>query len=136
MVERGRGGILNVASVAGFQPLPRQATYAATKAFVLSFTDALHAELAGTGVSATSLCPGPVRTEFVDIAGLGSEAESLPGFFWTDSAEVAEQGVKAMERGRRVTVPGRLNAATALGGQLAPRSALLRLANRFYPAGR
>jgi short-subunit dehydrogenase len=136
MVRRGRGGVLNVASTAAFQPLPRQATYGATKAFVLSFTDALHAELAGTGVTATALCPGPVRTEFADTAGIGEEAEGLPDVFWADSPDVAEQGVRGLERDRRVVVPGLLNRAGALGGQHVPRSLLLRLAGRLSPVGR
>jgi short-subunit dehydrogenase len=136
MVRRGRGAVLNVASTAAFQPLPRQATYGATKAFVLSFTDALHAELAGTGVTATALCPGPVRTEFADTAGIGEEAEGLPDVFWADSPDVAEQGVRGLERDRRVVVPGLLNRAGALGGQHVPRSLLLRLAGRLSPVGR
>ena len=136
MVGRGRGAVLNVASTAAFQPLPRQATYAATKAFVLSFTEALHADLAGTGVTATALCPGPVQTEFVQTAGMEDAADGLPSPFWTDSAFVAEQGVTGLERGRRVVVPGVLNLATALGGQHAPRGLLLRLASRLTPVGR
>jgi uncharacterized protein len=136
MVGRGRGAVLNVASTAAFQPLPRQATYGATKAFVLSFTDALHADLHGTGVSATSLCPGPVRTEFAGTAGIAAEAESLPEVFWTDAEFVAEEGVRGMEAGRRVVVPGKLNRAGAIGGQLAPRSLLLRFAGRLTPVGR
>jgi len=133
MVERGRGAVLNVASLAAFQPLPRQATYGATKAFVLSFTDGLHADLEGTGVTATCLCPGPVKTEFVESSGLDDAAETVPSWMWTDAAFVAEQGVKGMEKGRRVVVPGRFNAATAFGGQHAPRGALLKVANRLYP---
>jgi short-subunit dehydrogenase len=136
MVRRGRGAVLNVASTAAFQPLPRQATYAATKAFVLSFTDALHADLAGTGVTATALCPGPVKTEFADTAGIGEEAEGLPDLFWAESPDVAEHGVRGLERGRRVVVPGVLNRAGAIGGQHAPRSVLLRLAGRISPVGR
>jgi short-subunit dehydrogenase len=136
MVRRGRGAVLNVASTAAFQPLPRQATYAATKAFVLSFTDALHQDLARTGVTATALCPGPVRTEFARVAGIGDEAEGLPGVFWTAPADVAEQGVRGLERGRRVVVPGLLNRGGALAGQHAPRSVLLRLAGRISPVGR
>jgi short-subunit dehydrogenase len=138
MVRRGRGAVLNVASMAAFQPLPRQATYAATKAFVLSFTDALHADLAGTGVTATALCPGPVKTEFADSAGISTEAESVPEMVWADSAEVAEDGVRGLERGKRVVVPGGLlNRATTLGGQHVPRSLLLRVAgSRFNPLGR
>jgi uncharacterized protein len=136
MVKRGRGAVLNVASTAAFQPLPRQATYGASKAFVLSFTDGLYADLSGTGVSATALCPGPVKTEFVDTAGIGEAAETLPDLFWTDADFVAEQGIRGLERGRRVVVPGRLNQAGALGGQHAPRSLLLRFANRVNPIGR
>jgi uncharacterized protein len=136
MVRRGRGAILNVASTAAFQPLPRQATYAATKAFVLSFTDSLHAELAGSGVTATALCPGPVRTEFAHTAGIGEEAEGVPGVFWAESPEVAEQGVRGLEKGRRVVVPGLLNRGGALAGQHAPRSVLLKLAGRISPVGR
>jgi short-subunit dehydrogenase len=133
MARRGRGAVLNVASTAAFQPLPRQATYAGTKAFVLSFTDGLHADLAGTGVTATSLCPGPVKTEFVDVAGLSGEASSVPSFLWTSPEQVAEEGVRGLEKGRRVVVPGKFNAAGALGGQHAPRSLLLRLADRLSP---
>ncbi|MEJ7789803.1 MAG: SDR family oxidoreductase [Thermoleophilaceae bacterium] len=133
MAERGSGAVLNVASVAAFQPIPRQATYAATKAFVLSFTDALHAELKGSGVTATALCPGPVKTEFGEEAGIGGIESKVPGFMFTDSAFVAEQGVRGLERGRRLAIPGRGNAAAALGGQHAPRGVLLSLASRFYP---
>jgi short-subunit dehydrogenase len=136
MVRRGRGGVLNVASTAAFQPLPRQATYGATKAFVLSFTDALHADLRGTGVTATTLCPGPVKTEFTEAAGIDADAEGLPEVFWTEADFVAEQGIRGLERGRRVVVPGRINQAGALGGQHAPRSLLLRFANRVSPIGR
>jgi uncharacterized protein len=136
MVRRRRGAILNVASTAAFQPLPRQATYAATKAFVLSFTDSLHAELAGAGVTATALCPGPVRTEFVEVAGIGDEASGLPELFWADSAAVAEQGVRGLEQGKRVVVPGLLNRGGAIAGQHTPRSVLLRVVERVSPVGR
>src|ERR687884_56265 len=73
MVERGRGAVLNVASTAAFQPLPGQAGYGAGKAFVLSYTESLHAELRGTGVTATALCPGPVDTGFGEAAGFSEE---------------------------------------------------------------
>jgi uncharacterized protein len=136
MAARRRGAVLNLASTAAFQPLPRQATYGATKAFVLSFTDALHADLHGTGVTATSLCPGPVRTEFADTAGIGDEAESVPGLFWTDADFVAEEGVRGMENGRRVVVPGKFNRAGAVVGQHVPRSLLLGFAGRVTPVGR
>ena len=133
MERRRRGAVLNVASTAAFQPLPRNATYAASKAFVLSFTDALHAEVKENGVTATSLCPGPVRTEFVEVAGMDSAAESAPSFVWTDADFVAEEAVKGLEGGKRVVVPGKFNAAGALGGQHVPRSLLLRFAERFSP---
>jgi uncharacterized protein len=133
MVARGRGAVLNLASTAAFQPLPRQATYAASKAFVLAFTEALHQDLADTGVTATTLCPGPVKTEFWTNAGI--EAEGLPGFLLSQSAVVAEAGVKGLEKGRRVVVPGPLNRAGALGGQHAPRGLLLRVAGKVYPVG-
>jgi short-subunit dehydrogenase len=135
MAERGTGGILNVASTASFQPIPMQAGYAATKAFVLSFTESLHAELAGSGVNVTALCPGPVKTEFVDVAEI-PDADRMPGFMWAKPDEVAEAGIKALERGKRVVIPGVLNRAGAIGGQHAPRSLYLRVASRVHPAGR
>jgi short-subunit dehydrogenase len=135
MVERDSGAVLNLASTASFQPLPMQAGYAATKAFVLSFTESLHAELQGTGVTATALCPGPVKTEFVDVAGFQG-AERMPDVFWSSAEEVAKAGVKGLERGKRVVIPGALNRAGALGGQHAPRSIVLRAAARVHPARR
>jgi short-subunit dehydrogenase len=136
MVERQRGAVLNVASTASFQPLPMQAGYAASKAFVLSFTESIHAELNGTGVTATALCPGPVKTEFLDVAGFDERAESLPGVFWDSAEDVARAGLKGLERGKRVVIPGVMNRAGAIGGQHAPRGVLLRLAARLHPGGR
>jgi short-subunit dehydrogenase len=135
MVERGAGAVLNVASTAAFQPLPTQATYSASKAFVLTFTQALAADLHDTGVTATVLCPGPVRTEFVEVAGMGREASVLPEFVWVPSPEVAEAGVHGLERGKGVVIPGKLNKATAIGGHLTPRSLLLGLGRRVYRTG-
>jgi short-subunit dehydrogenase len=136
MVERGRGAILNVASTAAFQPLPGQSTYAATKAMVLSFTEAIHQELAPSGIAVTALCPGPVHTEFVHIAGLDAVSETTPSFLWTTPESVAEAGISGLERGRRVVIPGAINRVGAMTGQHAPRSLFLRAASRFYPAGR
>jgi short-subunit dehydrogenase len=82
------------------------------------------------------LCPGPVKTEFAEVAGIDEAAENVPSFMWTSPEFVAESGVKGMERGRRVVVPGRLNAAGAIGGQHAPRSLLLRFASRISPVGK
>jgi hypothetical protein len=136
MVERGRGAILNVASTAAFQPLPGQSTYAASKALVLSFTEALHEELRPAGVTVTALCPGPVRTEFVELAGLEQVGERTPSFIWDPADEVAEAGVAGLESGRRVVIPGLINRIGALTGRHTPRALFLRAAGRFYPAGR
>ncbi len=135
MVERGRGAVLNVASTAGFQPLPGQSTYAASKALVLSFTEALHQELRRTGVTVTALCPGPVRTEFVSAAGLGAVDSVTPEFLWASAEEVAEAAVRGLDRGSRVVIPGALNHAGAIVGRHAPRGAFLRALGRFYPVG-
>jgi short-subunit dehydrogenase len=132
MIERGRGGVLNVGSTAGYQPLPRQATYAASKAFVNNFTDALHEDLTGTGVTATSLRPGPVETEFGDVAGVGDEFSSLPGFLVDTPEEVARAAVEALDKGRRAVGPG-IVGHLAAAGQFAPRSVLLPALRRFYP---
>jgi short-subunit dehydrogenase len=136
MVKRGRGAILNVASTAAFQPLPGQAAYAASKALVLSFSESLHQELAKKGVAVTALCPGPVRTEFTEVAGIAEVEDATPSFVWGDAADVAEAGVQGLESGRRVVIPGVLNRVTALTGSYTPRALLLRAAARFYPAGR
>lgn len=135
MAERRSGAVLNLASTASFQPLPMQAGYAATKAFVLSFSESLHAELSGSGVTVTALCPGPVKTEFVDVAEIPG-AEAMPDLFWAKPDDVAKAGIKGLEKGKRVVIPGALNRAGALGGQHAPRSLVLRLASRVHPAGR
>lgn len=138
MVLRKEGAILNTGSIAGFQPLPANATYAATKAFVNSFSEAVHTDLAGTGVSCTALCPGPVRTEFGEVAGLGDANGAGPDFLWASADDVARAGVEAMIKGRRSVIPGLGNRAAALGGRLTPRSVLLplaRLAIRNSPRG-
>jgi uncharacterized protein len=127
MVERGAGAILNVASTAAFQPLPGFATYAASKAFVQSFSEAVHAELGGTGVTVTCLCPGFTHTEFPENAE-AAEAEGLiPGFLWMEAPEVARVGIEAMVAGRRTAIPGLRNRASMIGGRMAPRSVLLPL---------
>jgi short-subunit dehydrogenase len=131
MVERGEGAILNVASIAAFQPQPSNATYAATKAFVLSFSEAVHTDLAGTGVSCTALCPGPVRTPFVEVSG-GDKLEGLaPKFVWQTAEQVARAAIDGMAAGRRTVVPGITNRATAIGGRFAPRSIFLPIASRL-----
>jgi uncharacterized protein len=131
MVKRGRGAVINVASTAAFQPLPGSTTYSAGKAFVLNFTEALHQELKGTGVTVTAVCPGPVRTEFVDAAGI-ERAESTPGFVWMSADDVAEEAVKAAEAGKRAVVPGRLNYAGSVLGRHSPRKFVLPLSRRIW----
>lgn len=106
MQARGRGGILNVSSIAGFQPIPNMAVYAATKAFVTSFTEAVHEELAGTGVHVTALCPGFTRTNFVDNAGAGDDASRIPEFIWMEPEPVAAAGLRAVAANRATVVPG------------------------------
>jgi short-subunit dehydrogenase len=135
MVARRAGAILNVASIAAFQPVPGMATYAATKAFVQSFSEALHAELAGTGVSCTVLAPGPVPTEFGEVAGTDASETLVAGFTTTDREEVAGAAVRGMLRGRRSVVPGTATKALATGGRYVPRSILLGAARRAGRGG-
>ena len=124
MVERGRGAVLNLASTAAFQPLPRNATYAASKAFVLSFTDALHAELQEHRRHRHEPLPGPREDRVRGGGGHGRRRrERALASSGRDADFVAEEGVKGLEGGKRVVVPGKFNAAGALGGQHVPRSA-------------
>lgn len=129
MVERGSGRVLNVASVSGFMPVPQQATYSASKAFVLTFTEALTIDLHGTGVTATALCPGPVKTEFEGII------EGLPSGLFLEPARVAREAIDALEQGRLSVVPGAMNKVNAVSGRYAPRRVFLPLARRFWPTG-
>ena len=135
MAERRRGAILNVASTAAFQPLPGQAGYGATKAFVLSYSQALGAELAGSGVTVTALCPGPVKTEFGRQAGFTEEEENgaLPSFMWVSADEVARQAVEGLDKGRAVVIPGRANAVLASVAHHAPRRLILPIVSRSHP---
>jgi uncharacterized protein len=107
MVERGRGRILNVSSLAGFQPGPSNATYGATKAFVTSFTEAVHEELRGTGVHVTALCPGFTHTEFQ--ARANAPASEVPGFMWQEAPEVARAGLDGVEKNKAIVIPGAVN---------------------------
>jgi short-subunit dehydrogenase len=127
MLERDAGAILNIASTASYQPMPGLATYAATKTFVLAFSESLHGELAGTGVSCTTLAPGPTRTEFFDVAGAGDPGGPLERLFVLPVEEVARAGIEGMERGRRVVVPGPVNHALAEVGRVSPRSVVIPL---------
>ena len=130
MVDRGRGAILNVSSTAGFQALPGNGTYAASKAFVLLHTEALHEELRGTGVTATALCPGPVESEFQETSS-PAFAEKIPKFAWRDAGRVAEDGLAALEAGKRSIVPGGIvSRAMFAPNRLAPARLALPVARR------
>lgn len=135
MVERRRGAVLNVASTAAFQPLPGQAAYGAAKAFVLSYTQALTAELRGSGVTATVLCPGPVDTGFGEAAGFDHEDahDALPAIMWLPAADVARAAVDGLERGVPVVIPGVANKVGAQLARFAPRRLLLPILARNHP---
>lgn len=120
MVKRGHGLIMNVASTGSFQPGPLMAVYYASKAYVLSFTEALANELSGTGVSACALCPGPVMTGFQKRAGM-TNSRILKSMMVMTAAEVAEVGVRGAMAGRRVIIPGWLNWLVAQSVRFAPR---------------
>jgi short-subunit dehydrogenase len=136
MVARGQGGVLNVASTAAFQPLPGQSAYGASKAFVLSYSRAVRAELKGTGVTMTVLCPGPVQTEFAETAGFSAEESenALPKFMWVSAPDVAKVAVKGLDRDRAVVIPGASNRIGAAVAHLTPRRVLLPLLARQHPA--
>jgi len=136
MVERGRGAVLNVASTAAFQPLPGQAAYGAAKAFVLSYSRSVRAELRGTGVTVTVLCPGPVKTEFAEAAGFTKEQSegALPKFMWLAAAEVARVALVGLAQGKGVVIPGFANRVGAHVGRTAPQQALAALLARQHPA--
>lgn len=135
MLERRAGGILTTASTAAFQPLPGQAVYAATKAMVLSYVQAVRAEVAGRGVHVTALCPGPVHTGFAAAAGVSDhEFEgSLPSFMFLDSPDVARAGLDGLARNRGVVIPGVANAVGARLATYTPRRLLLPLLARQHP---
>jgi uncharacterized protein len=124
MTERGHGAVINVASVAGFQPIPVQAVYAATKAFVLSFSEAVAAELHGTGVTMTALCPGPVATEFTEAGGFKTESPG-PSFIWSTPKDVAKAAIEGADKGKRTVIPGLGNRVSANFGRHGPRSIVL-----------
>ena len=136
MVDRHRGAVLNVASIAAFGPLPGQAAYGAAKAFVLSYTHSLRAEVRGTGVTATALCPGPVDTGFGEAAGFSKEeAESaLPRVMWIAADRVAQAGIDGLAAGRAVVVPGHVNRVASALFRVAPPELLSPLLARGHPA--
>jgi short-subunit dehydrogenase len=124
-LARQRGGILNVASIASFMPGPGMAVYHATKAYVLSFSEALQHELAPRGVRVTALCPGPVATEFQSRAGIPESY--FPRFLARTAERVAREGYDGLMRGKRVIVPGTENKVATFLPRLLPRSMVLRM---------
>ena len=135
MLERRRGGVINVASTAGMQPLPYEAVYAATKAFARSFSDALATELRGSGVRVLCVNPGPVRTEFQEVAGFGAEwLPPVPGII--PAAQVARESLAAFKRGRRTVIPGAVIRWFMRVGAPSPVALKLRVAERMYRPAR
>jgi short-subunit dehydrogenase len=126
MMKRKSGGILNVASTAAFQPGPRMAVYFATKAFVLSLSEALHEELKPHGVRVTCLCPGPTHTEFGEVAGFGGNG--LFDRLAMESPEVVKAGLDGLDRNLAVVVPGLMNKVGAASTRFAPRSVVRKIA--------
>jgi len=126
MIRRGEGRILNVASTAAFQPGPRMSVYYATKAYVLSFSEALSNELGGTGVTVSTLCPGPTRTGFGGRARMERARVYRTGVM--DAAVVAEAGYRGLKKGRAVIVPGLRNKLMALAARLGPRRLVVAIA--------
>ena len=126
MIERKSGSILNVASTAGFQPGPNMAVYFATKAFVLSLSEALHEELRPHGIKVSCLCPGPTRTEFGEVAGFGGNAS----FDWLamSAAEVVELGLNGLDANKAVVITGVVNKLGAAATRFAPRSTVRKIA--------
>ena len=130
MMQRGRGRVLNVASTAAFMPSPPMTVYAATKAYILSFSEALQEEVRGTGVQVTALCPGPMRTAFAAQGHMEKNAVFVGGFheaLIVEPREAARQGIQAMVLGRSVQVVGRVNRLSTLLPRLAPRDLLPRI---------
>lgn len=126
MVARRRGLVMNVASVAGYGPMPYTATYAATKAFVIAWSEGLAVEMDGTGVRVLCVCPGFTRTEFQSVAKV--KTEMVPGFAWMSAETVADQAVRAASGRSGVLVNGLLNNLMTVGMRLAPRRLLARAA--------
>jgi short-subunit dehydrogenase len=129
MLERGRGTILNVASTAAFQPGPNMAVYYASKAYVVSYSEALAEELRGSKVTVSCLCPGPTETEFREVAGMGDSLLFRLGTM--DASRVARTGVSAMRRKKSLAIPGLVNRAGVVATRLAPRLLVRRIVARL-----
>jgi short-subunit dehydrogenase len=128
MTARRSGGVINVSSTASYQPAPGNATYSATKAFVSSFTQAIHEEVRGRGVKAIAVCPGFTHSEFQARAGM--EAEDVPGFMWQEPEDVVAGALKAYDRGRAVVITGIINQMTAAFATVSPGVVTRKIAGR------
>lgn len=129
MTARGRGWLLNVSSVVSFQPAPRLAVYAATKAYVTSLSESLHEEVRGTGVHVTALCPGLTRTEFQSISSSAEYASAYPDQLWMEPAEVARTGLRDCARGKTLSVPGSKYKVMVAASDVLPRGVMRRAAS-------
>ncbi len=132
MVDRGEGAVLTVASTAGFSALPRMAGYSAAKAWARAFSQAIHEEVKGKGVSVTALCPGPVETEFFDVAGPTPIEEVIPRQLWVDVKDVARAGVDALAAGKVEVVPGRGMNALVQASKLTPQEVRLPVLGKVF----
>jgi short-subunit dehydrogenase len=127
MLPRGRGYLLNVSSIASFQPGPDLAVYSATKAFVTSLTEALHEELRGSGIRVTALCPGLTHTEFQSISNTTGLESKFPEFAWMSADDVARDGLRAVADGKAICVPGVVNKSLVSTSKLTPRALTRRI---------
>lgn len=126
MVERGDGAVLNTSSMAGLAPIPTQAVYAATKSYILSFSESVGHELEGEGITVTALCPGPVDTEFLELEGM--EDAGVADGSLNDPASVAEAGYKGLKKGKRIVIPSTRMRAMAQLKRVLPRRKVVSMA--------
>lgn len=134
MIARGRGQVLNIGSVVGHVPVPRLAVYAASKAYVQSFSEAVDAEVRRRGVRVKVLCPGSTRSEFYDVAESGAGEVQRPEAIVMSAEEVADEGLRLLDSSSTSRVAGWLNSAITLGPRLLPRRLLTTISGRFTPA--
>lgn len=132
MIARGTGGILNVGSAAGNMPIPNNATYAASKAFLNTFSESLRGELKGSGINVTLLAPGPVRTEEIAEEDKSFVDRLVPDRLWVDTAYTARVSLNALARNKMRIVPGPLGQAMSVAGNYTPRAAMAPIVGRFY----
>ena len=136
MTERGRGWLLNVSSVAGFQAAPGLAVYGATKSFVTTFSEAIHEEVRPRGVVVTAVCPGLTRTEFQLVSSSGARSARFPAFAWMTAEAVAGRALRDGARGRALSIPGTLNRALVMVSPGLPRSVVRRSSGRIGRSAR